>query len=89
MCKYKIGVRKIVSTDWGTYTSPPSITTQKKIQTTRIREEIRFLYKKKDKVNETLYKTHLLAAWEWGKGGAQSVLNILRTPILYLHITPF
>jgi len=49
------------------YTSPASITTQKKTQTTRITEEIKLLYKKKDKLNEILHKTHLQAAWEWGK----------------------
>ena len=37
------------------------------MQTTRIGEEIKFLYKKKDKLNEILYKTHLQAASEWGK----------------------
>ena len=49
------------------YTSPASTTTQKKMQTTRIREEVKFLYKKKDKLKEMLYKTHLQAASEWGK----------------------
>jgi len=49
------------------YTSPASTTTQKKIQTTHIREEIKFLYKKKDKLNEILYRTHLQAASEWGR----------------------
>ena len=37
------------------------------MQTTRFREEIKFLYKKKDKLNEILYKTHLQEASEWGK----------------------
>jgi len=37
------------------------------MQTTRVREEIKFVYKKKDKLNENLYKTHLQAALEWGK----------------------
>jgi len=33
------------------YTSPAPMTTQKKMQISRIREEIRFLCKKKDKLN--------------------------------------
>jgi len=37
------------------------------MQTTHIREEIKFLYKKKDKLNENLYKTHIQAALVWGK----------------------
>jgi len=49
------------------YTSPSSTVTQKEMQTTRFREEIKFLYKKKDKLNEILYKTHLQEASEWGK----------------------
>ena len=51
------------------YTSPASTITQKKMQTTHIREEIKFLYKKKDKLNEILYQTHLQAASEWEKTG--------------------
>ena len=49
------------------YTSPASMTTQKKIQISRVREEIRFLYKKKDGLNKSLYKTHLQAAMELGE----------------------
>jgi hypothetical protein len=33
------------------YTSPASMSTQKKMQISRIREEIRFIYKKKDKLD--------------------------------------
>ena len=32
----------------------------------RIRDEIRLLYKKKQQLNNTLYKIHLKAAQEWG-----------------------
>jgi len=32
----------------------------------RIKDEIRLLYKKKQKLNNDLYKTHLKAAQEWG-----------------------
>ena len=49
------------------HTSPASIVTLKKTQITRLREVIKFLYKKKDKLNEFLYRTHLQAAQEWGK----------------------
>jgi len=35
------------------------------MQTTRIRDEIKFLYKKREKLNGTLYKTHVQAALEW------------------------
>jgi len=41
------------------YISPATIVTQKKIQTTRLKEEIKFLCKKKDKLNKLLYRTHL------------------------------
>jgi hypothetical protein len=43
--------------------------TEKKTQITRIREEIKHLYKKKDFLNESLYNAHLQAASEWGKVG--------------------
>jgi hypothetical protein len=39
----------------------------KKAQLIHIKEEIRMLYKKKDKLNRDLYKTHLQAAKDWGK----------------------
>jgi len=48
------------------FTSPASITTQKKSQVLRVKEEIKFLYSKKDKLNTLLYKAHLSAALEWG-----------------------
>jgi len=32
----------------------------------RIKDEIKFLYKKKQKLNNYLYKIHLKAAQEWG-----------------------
>ena len=48
------------------HTSPASIAAQRKAQTTRIKEEIKFLYKKKETLNKTLYKIHLQAALEWG-----------------------
>ena len=47
------------------YTSPATNITQKKIQTIRLKDEIKFLYKK-DKLNNDLYSIHLKAAQEWG-----------------------
>ena len=37
------------------------------MQTTRIGEEIKSLYKKTDTLNEILHKTHLQTASEWEK----------------------
>jgi len=50
-----------------TNTSPASQTTAKKAQLIRIKDEIKFLYKKKEELNQKLYETHLQAAKEWGK----------------------
>ena len=47
-------------------TSPAAIFTQKKTQLLRIKDEIIFLHKKKDKLNKLLYNAHLRAALEWG-----------------------
>ena len=49
------------------YTSPASKVTQRKVQLSRVKEEIKYLYMKKEKLNDSLYKTHLQAASEWGK----------------------
>ena len=46
-------------------TSPASLVTTKKAQTIRIKDEIKFLHKKKDKLNKELYNIHLKAAQEW------------------------
>jgi len=46
------------------YTSPTSKVTQKKTKISHINEEIKFLYKKKDKLNESQYRTYLQAARE-------------------------
>ena len=43
-------------------TSPTSKTTQKKVQITRMKEEIKYLYKKKDFLNKSLYTAHLKVA---------------------------
>jgi len=48
------------------FTSPASVTTQRKSQILRVKDEIKFLYSKKDKLNLLLYKAHLNAALEWG-----------------------
>jgi len=47
-------------------TSPAALRTKSKAQIIRIKEEIKFLYKKKDKVNKDLYKAYLVVAQEWG-----------------------
>jgi len=41
------------------YTSPATNITQKKVQTIRIKDEIKFLYMKKGKLNNGLYRMHL------------------------------
>jgi hypothetical protein len=46
--------------------SPAASKTQKKVHVMRIKDEIRFLYKKKEQLNDTMYKIHLKAAQEWG-----------------------
>jgi hypothetical protein len=48
-------------------TSPTAKNTQKKVQLTRMKEEIKYRYKKKDFLNEPLNKTHLQAAFELGR----------------------
>jgi len=65
------------------YTSPASITSQRKTQLLRIKEEIRFLYKKKEHLNKELYKAHLQAATEWG-----SLWHIIQNSIADSSRTP-
>jgi len=48
-------------------TSPTSLNTTQKVQILRIKEEIKFLHKKKEQLNRELYTRHLQAAQEWGK----------------------
>ena len=47
-------------------TLPAALVTTKKAQTIRIKDEIKCLCKKKEKLNKRLYITHLRAAQEWG-----------------------
>jgi hypothetical protein len=47
-------------------TSPAAKYSAKKAQITRIKDEIKFLYKKKDNLNRELYEHHLKAAKYWG-----------------------
>jgi len=47
-------------------TSPAALVTTKKAQITRIKDEIKYLYKKKEKLNHELYKIHPRTAQEWG-----------------------
>ena len=48
------------------YLSSASVVMQKKIQMTCVKDEIKYLYKKKDILNKSLYKVHLQVALEWG-----------------------
>ena len=46
--------------------SPASHVTQNKVCTTPIKDEIKFLYIKKEKLSKELYNIHLKAVREWG-----------------------
>jgi hypothetical protein len=46
-------------------TSIAAHTTQKKVSLIIIKEEIKFLYTKKEQLNKELYKIHLKVAQEW------------------------
>jgi predicted RNase H-like nuclease (RuvC/YqgF family) len=48
------------------YTSPATNITQKKTQIMRLKDEIKFLYMKKEKLKNELYRIQLKAAHEWG-----------------------
>jgi hypothetical protein len=48
------------------YTSSATNITQKKTQIIRLKDEIKFLYTKKQKLKNDLYRIHLKAAHEWG-----------------------
>jgi hypothetical protein len=47
-------------------TSKAARFTQSKVNTLRIKDEIKFLYMKKDQLNKKLYQAHLKVAQEWG-----------------------
>jgi hypothetical protein len=47
-------------------TSPAAYYTSKKVRNIRIKDEIKFLYKKKQQLNKDLYHTHLEVAKKWG-----------------------
>jgi len=72
-------------------TSPASKTTQKKVQIIRMKEEIKYLYKKKDFLNKSLYTAHLKAASEWGNSW-ELILNSIQlvvpdVPLFYFIST--
>jgi predicted nucleotidyltransferase len=48
-------------------TSPALQSTTQKARTLRIKEELRFLYKKKETLNREPYRSHLQEAQEWEK----------------------
>jgi hypothetical protein len=56
------------------YISPAANITQQKLQLLRIRDEIRFSYRKKEQLNTALHQAHLQAAKEWG--GADIEYNV-------------
>jgi hypothetical protein len=58
-------------------TSPVASIITKKERTIRIKDEIKFLYRKKELLNQELYNTHLRAAQEWG-----SAWHIIQDSIL-------
>jgi len=49
------------------HTSPAANVSLNKIHKIRIKDELKFLYKKKEKLNTDLCKIHLQATQEWGK----------------------
>ena len=49
-----------------TATSKAAHTTQKRVSVIRIKDEIKFLYMKKDQLNKQLYQVHLKVAQKWG-----------------------
>jgi hypothetical protein len=67
------------------HTSPAAITTQRKAQIQMIREEIRYLYKKKQHLNTILYHTHPRTAQEW-YGTWHLVCNHVHT-VVNIHAT--
>jgi len=48
-------------------TTPDATSTKHKIVKLKIKDEIKYLYIKKEKLNNAIYKVHLKAAQEWGK----------------------
>ena len=48
-------------------TSPAAIFTKNKITKIRVKDEIKSLHVKKEKLNNELYKVELKAAQEWGR----------------------
>jgi len=48
-------------------TSPASQSTAQKAGIMRIKEELKFLHRKKEKLNQELYRRHLQVAQEWGR----------------------
>ena len=57
-------------------TSPAHRHTQNKIPTIRIRDEIKYLYAKKQQLNSQLYQSHLLLANTWDNLWPTIQLNI-------------
>jgi len=64
-CLLKKGIPKYANLKF-TSNSPVSKVTTKNAQVIRIKDEIKFLFKKKEKLNHDLYIFHTKAAQEWG-----------------------
>jgi hypothetical protein len=60
-------------------TSQAALMTKRNIHITRIKDEIRFLHKRKHKLKEDLCNTHLEAAYEWGSLWNPIMESILAT----------
>ena len=58
-------------------TSPAAYITTKKTQITRVKDEVKFLFKKKEKLKHELYKAHLKAAQKWGECGGPSLTRYM------------
>ena len=73
-CLSKSVIPKYANTKFAN-TSPAAHITTKIAQITRIKDEVKFLYKKKEKLNYGLNKAHLKAAQEWGEGMWETILS--------------
>jgi hypothetical protein len=58
-------IPKYASTKFADTSAAAQVTT-KKAQIIRVKNEIKFLFKKKERLNQELYNAHLKAAQEWG-----------------------
>jgi hypothetical protein len=57
-------------------TSPVHVNTQRKVSIMRIKDEVKFLYSKKQQINPQMYQLHLLLANTWGNAWPQAHIKI-------------